>query len=109
MAKKKIDSAQLYVPHTFPDDGFAYPTVTVVEDMNHECKMHVDFADVLDYPESWGAYLAQVAQVIARDRLEYFDRGKNNTTEDEVFREICAGFNRCAEQLRSEQGKQAAE
>jgi hypothetical protein len=44
---------------------------------------HVNFADVMDHPESWGCYLAEVARVMARDF---------QTTEQEAFVAMCHGF-----------------
>jgi hypothetical protein len=85
----KPESEMLPLPYTFPDTGFAYQLLSVVEDHNDDCKMHVELADSMDYAESWGAYLADVARVIARDYAGYLD-----TTRDDgdLFAAMCSGF-----------------
>jgi hypothetical protein len=77
----------LLLPYTMPDDASGFQIISVVEDMNDYCKMHVNLADVMDEPESWGMYLADVARVIAHDHAEHF-----GTTEVDAFAAICSGF-----------------
>jgi hypothetical protein len=88
-SQQEIESEMLDLPCTMPDDSYGYQILSVVEDMNHGCEMHVILAVVMDYPESWGCYLAQVARAIARDYAECFQ-----TAEQEAFDAMCAGFNR---------------
>jgi hypothetical protein len=78
----------LDLPYTMPAGGYGYQLLSVIEDHKHDCKMHVNFADAMDAPESWGEYLADVARVLARDyAANYF-----HTTEAEAFAAICSGF-----------------
>jgi hypothetical protein len=85
----KPGSEMLPLPYTFPDTGFAYQLLSVVEDHNDDCKMHVELADSMDYAESWGAYLADVARVIARDYAEHLE---TNRTDGDLFAALCSGF-----------------
>jgi hypothetical protein len=96
IGKYRIEGSQLEIkcemldlPYTMPGEtlhGTQY--LSVVEDDDH--KVHVNFYDAMDAPESWGSYLAEVARVMARDYAEcYFQ-----TTEQEVLAGMCAGFNR---------------
>jgi hypothetical protein len=87
-SQHKIKCEMLDLPYTMLGDASGYQMLSVVEDMHDECKMHVNFSDVMDTPESWGAYLSEVACVIARDYADYFDM-----TEAEVLAAIRNGFN----------------
>jgi hypothetical protein len=90
----KIESEMLDLPYTMPDDADGFQMLSVVEDINRrEYKIHVNFADVMDDPENWGMYLADVARVLARDY-----RGHFGTTEADAFAAIRKEFFRgCAE------------
>jgi hypothetical protein len=82
-------SEMLELPYTFPDTGFAYQMLSVVEDMYDDCKMHVEYADAMDYAESWGAYLAEVARVIARDHADHL---LTNRSDGDLFTAIINCF-----------------
>jgi hypothetical protein len=85
----KPESEMLPLPYTFPDTGFAYQLLSVVEDHNDDHKMHVELADSMDYAESWGSYLCEVARVIVRDYLEYLETDR---ADGDLFAAMCDGF-----------------
>jgi len=92
-AEQEVPVPETYLlglPHTFPDTGFAYELLSVVEDHNDDCKMHVAIEDFFDNAESWGEYLADVARVIARDYAGCFETTR---TDGDLFAAICDGFN----------------
>jgi hypothetical protein len=90
LVSREPECEMLPLPYTFPDNGSAYQLLSVVEDMNDECKMHVELADSMDYAESWGAYLANVARVIARDHADHLDTVRE---DGDLFAALCDGFN----------------
>ena len=86
-----VKGEELPLPFTFPETGNAFQMIAVVEDMNDDCRIHVELADVMDYAESWGVYLAEVARVIARDCDLATER-----SDGDVFATMCDGFKRRA-------------
>jgi hypothetical protein len=84
-----IECELLALPHTFPDTGFAFELISVVEDHNDDCKMHVALSDSFDYAESWGTYLAEVADVIARDHADHLS---TNRPDGDLLAAIYVGF-----------------
>jgi hypothetical protein len=95
--KSEVECEMLRLPYTMPDDGSGFQLLSVVEDMEHDCKMHVNFADVMDYAESWGAYLADVAHVMTRDYAHGFDTARE---DEDLFAAICDGFKQRAEAIK---------
>jgi len=49
-----------------PDNAHLFQTLRVVEDRQHDCKIHVAITGKWAFAKSWGSYLAQVAEIIAR-------------------------------------------
>jgi hypothetical protein len=86
----------LKLPDTFPDNGRPAQYISVIEDVNAQDRdrggvdvMHVNLFEVMDYAESWGSYLADVARVIARD---YADCLHTNREDGDLFAALCDGF-----------------
>jgi hypothetical protein len=78
-------------PYTLPNTARGSQILSVIEDHDDDYRMHVEFADILEYPESWGTYLANIALVMARDHVEYLGDG-SGTDVVKVFADICSGF-----------------
>jgi hypothetical protein len=94
---KTEDGQMLPLPYNFPDDGDAFQILGVVEDMRRDCTMHVSIENGLfSLIESWGAYLADVAHVLARDYGNDLDK----CTDGDFFTAICRGFNCQAEEIK---------
>jgi hypothetical protein len=82
----------LSLPATLPDDARVYQTISVIEDMNDDDrKIHVEFADMMDFAESWGMYLVDVARAMVRDYGESFETERE---DGDLFAAICDGFNK---------------
>jgi hypothetical protein len=90
-ANKRSKIELLPLPPTFPDrGGSGFQMLSVIEDMDDDdCKIHVRLAEVLDYAESWGEFLAHVARAIARD-CDHLDTWKRD--DGDLFLAICEGF-----------------
>ena len=76
----------------FSCSSFAFRSqkrLSVIDDMNDDCKIYVTIADMMQSAEAWGQYLADVARAMARDDADYLiaDREDGN-----LFRAICDGF-----------------
>ena len=82
----------LGLPATLPDGANVFQTISVIDDMNNDCKIHVELADIMEAAESWGYYLAEVARAIARDHANYLETDRE---DGDLFADICNGFNRC--------------
>lgn len=91
----------LRLPPTLPDDASVFQTISVIDDCNNGCKVHVELADIMDCAESWGMYLADVARTIARDAR---DCGWPHTDRDDgdVFKAICDGFSERSKNIQTE-------
>lgn len=75
---------ELPYPQTLPGTKTGFETMRVIEDMDDDYKVHVELASIFDMPISWGAYLAGVAEAIARDYAGVFG--------DDALDYIIAGF-----------------
>jgi len=76
----EVQSEMLDLPYTMPDNGSGYQVLSVVEDMNDDCEMHVNFAAVLDYPESWGRIWLELHVWLAITRTTSTSRNKKLST-----------------------------
>jgi Domain of unknown function (DUF5076) len=68
----KPENELLELPYTLPDNAYAVQVLSVFEDQNNDCAIHVNFAESLDhasenYAEMWGWYLADAAHAMVRD------------------------------------------
>jgi hypothetical protein len=50
-----------------PGDARVFQMLSVVEDWQHNHRIHVAISDSWDFAKSWGFYLAQIAEVVARE------------------------------------------
>jgi hypothetical protein len=95
--KPKPDIEMLPLPNTLPDTADGMQLLSVVEDVNDDCKMHVIIGDAMHFAESWGRYLADVARVIARNEPEYLITARK---DGDLFKAICDGFRKAAAHTR---------
>jgi hypothetical protein len=91
LARDKDKPEMLRLPPTLPDDASVFQTVSVIDDCNNDCEIHVELADIMDCAESWGMYLADVARAIARDSRNS-DWPCTDREDGDVFKAICHGF-----------------
>jgi hypothetical protein len=82
------DDDELGLPYTLPDDAKPYETMRVCEDKNHDSKIHVQLADMMDHGASWGSYLANIARAIARDH----DHLETAPEDGDLLATIVSGF-----------------
>jgi hypothetical protein len=78
---------ELPYPHTLACDARGYEMLRVIEDMNKN--IHVALSDSFDYAEDWGSYLAEVAQVVARDYSYVLETRRE---DGDLFAAVLDGF-----------------
>jgi hypothetical protein len=100
----ELNYEMLPLPHTLPDDASAYEMLSVVEDINFA--VHVNFAEVMDYAESWGTYLAHVAYIMTRDHADYLYTVR---PDGDLFAAMCDGFKRASMEHQQAQQQPTSE
>ncbi len=99
---------ELTLPVTLPANAFGTEMIRVIEDhsvLDEEgySKVHVALAFDANDAKGWGAYLADIVHVVARDYDFDFgdDVGRN---DDEIFATILKGFNERVMELKKAEG-----
>jgi hypothetical protein len=106
---RRLPDRALLFPDDMPDDAYTVQTLSVVEDHANDRMVHVVISSLgrgLDDGESWGGYLANVANEIAYQYAEYLEASRD---DGDLFAAICDGFHQEEQRLRQHQIKEAAE
>jgi hypothetical protein len=89
---RKLVEVMLPVPKTISEHAEQpYQLLSVFEEQNDDCTIHVAIADVFDHYMSWGVTLARILRAIAHELAR--DRMRCSLPEDKVVAAICDGFN----------------